>query len=102
MSYLGNLSGPKESEIFDRLGANYFGISPAELEDEISHQRFAESRKEIVPIRIDEDSEPYILLSSPDKKANGQRFYLRKEGYILNGKMLCLNEQGEEVYLDFE
>jgi len=70
MSFLGNLNGPKESEIIEKLGPNYFGISWEQLEAELSHNRFAENRNEIVPVNIDNTGEPYILLSSPDKKDN--------------------------------
>ena len=89
MSFLGNKKGPRESEIIEKLGPDYFGISWAELENEISHQRANESREEIVPVMIDSSGEPYIVFSSPNKQT--QRFYLRKEGYKLRGKVFCLN-----------
>jgi hypothetical protein len=99
MSFLGNLNGPKESEIAEKLGPDYFGITWAELERDISDYEDAENRKEIVPVRIDNTGEPYILFSSPDKK--GQRFYLRKEGYKLIGRVLCINEQGKRIDLEY-
>jgi hypothetical protein len=100
MSFLGNLNGPKESEIIEKLGPDYFGITWAELERDISDHKDAENRNEIIPVRIDDSGEPYILFSSPDKK--GQRFYLQKEGYHLHGSVLCINEQGERKYLEFK
>lgn len=99
MSFLGNLNGPKESEIIEKLGPDYFGITWEQLENEISHNRYAESRKEVVPVRIDDAGELYILFSSLDKR--GQRFYLNREGYQLHGKVDCINDQGEIIYLDF-
>ena len=99
MSFIGNLNGPKESEIIDKLGASYFGILSAKLEEEISHKRDAERRNEVVPIRIDNSGEPYIIFSSPDEKK--RRFYLRTEGYNLRGRILCLDENGDNIYMDF-
>ncbi len=99
MSFLGNLNGPKESEIIEKLGPDFFGITWEQLENEISHNKYAESRNEVVPVRIDDTGEPYILFSSPDKKV--QRFYLRKEGYKLRSTVLCINEKGEKIYIDF-
>jgi hypothetical protein len=99
MSFLGNLNGPKESEIIEKLGHNYFGISCEQLETDISYHRDAEMRREVVPVRIDKNGNLYILFSSADKM--GQRFYLRKEGYSLQGKVLCLTEQGETITTEF-
>ncbi len=99
MSFLGNINGHRESEIIEKLGPDYFGITWELLEVEISYHRDAERRDEVVPIRIDNSGEPFILFSSPDKK--GQRFYLKKEGYHLFGQILCINEQGEQIYKEF-
>jgi hypothetical protein len=100
MFFLRNLKGPKESEIIEKLWPDYFGITWEQLEVDISYHRDAERRNEIVPVRIDNSGEPYIFFSSPDKK--GQRFYLRKEGYKLIGSVLCINEQGEKIYIEFK
>ncbi len=94
MSFLGNLNGHKESEIIEKLGPDYFGITWEQLEVDISYHKDAERKKEIVPVRIDDSGEPYILFSLPDKK--GRRFYLQKEGYHLHGNVLCLNGKGEK------
>jgi hypothetical protein len=100
MSFLGNLDGPKESEIVEKLGPDYFGSTWSKLEDDIAFHRDAERRSEVVPVKIDDRDEPYILFSSPDKK--GQRLYLLKEGYPLRGSILCLNEKGEKIFIEFK
>jgi hypothetical protein len=100
MSFLGNLNGPKESEITEKLGPNYFGITWEQLERDVADHVDAENRKEVVPVRIDSTGEPYIRFSSPDKK--GQRFYLIKEGYQLHGKVLCINEKGKKLIMKFD
>jgi hypothetical protein len=98
MSFLGNLDGPKESEIVEKLGPDYFGITWEELDTDILYYRDSEARKEVIPVRIDNSGEPYLLLSSSDKK--GQPFYFQGEGYRLNGRVLCINEKGEKYYLE--
>lgn len=100
MSFLGSLNGPRESEIVEKLGPDYFGITWEQLEVDISYHRDAERRNEVIPVRIDNSGEPYILFSSPDKK--GQCFYLQKEGYHLYGSVLCTNEQGKRIYVEFK
>ena len=99
MSYLGNKNGPRESEILERLGPDYFGITSEALENEISHNRLAESRGEVVHVKIDEKGDPFIIFSSTDKKEI--RFYLIKEGYNLRGNVLCLNMNGERQVMKF-
>lgn len=99
MSYLGNKNGPRESEMIERLGPDYFGITLEALENEILHSRVAESREEVVPVRIDENGQPFVLFSSPDKK--GQRFYLLREGYVLQGMVACIDMAGESKVITF-
>ena len=81
MAYLGNLKGPRESVILDELGPQYFGVSPAQLEEDIDYHHFAESRSEVVPIHVDENGRAYIKFSTP----NGPiQFYLENK-YSLEG-----------------
>ncbi len=75
MSYIGNRNGPRELEILNKLGPNYFGCSAEDLESDISHHQYAESRGEVVPVHIDEKGRPYIKFSSP-KPGETQRFIL--------------------------
>jgi hypothetical protein len=65
VAYLGNLNGPRESEIQDRLGASYFGCSPAALEEDIAHHVYAESRDEVVAVHVDHQGHAYVEFSSP-------------------------------------
>lgn len=92
MAYLGNKNGPRESDILNRLGPNYFGCSPAGLEEDISYHVYAESRGEVVPVHIDEEGRPYIEFSSSDK-SKPQRFYLEENGYILRGDIKTFSEE---------
>ena len=85
MAYVGNKDGPRESEIIDRLGAAYFGITQAALEDEIAWNRLSEGRREITPVRRDESGRYYIKFSAPD--GGEQYFYLDEHGYTLEGEV---------------
>lgn len=83
MAYIGTKQGPRESEIVSRLGAAYFGISPAALERDIEDYQDSERRGEITPVRRDESGRYFIRFSA----AGGgiQNFYLDEHGYALDG-----------------
>lgn len=85
MAYIGNINGPRESQLFNRLGADFFGITQEALEREIGYQESAEARGEVVPVRIDKaTNKAYIILSSKDPK-KPHHFYLEDNGYTLEG-----------------
>lgn len=96
MACLGNSKGPRESEIVDRLGYNYFGISPAQLEYDIEMWQESERLNEVRPVHVDENGKPYILLS----KANSDpaRFYLEEYGYFLEGGIKTFTKEEEELW----
>jgi len=96
MSYVGNLNGPKKSEIVERLGAAYFGINQQELEDEINWYREEEMRGEIDPVHVDENGAPYIIFRAPGTKL--QRFYLEKEGYKLHGDIKTYTPEERQIW----
>ncbi len=79
MAFLGCSTGPKESEIVAKLGHTYFGITPAELDDDIRSYEDSERRGEIQPVYLDQLGDPYLILSRPD--ARSVRFYFFEHGY---------------------
>lgn len=94
MAFVGNINGPRESEIVEKLGPEYFGITWQKLENEIQWYKDTEQRKEVVPVHIDDEGEPCIIFSSPDKK--GQRFYLKRVGYQLIGQIKTFTEEEQK------
>jgi hypothetical protein len=73
VAFLGNANGPRESEVVDELGHEYFGITPQALEDDISDYAHSERRGHVVPVHVDEEGRPFVLFTRP----NGpNRFYL--------------------------
>jgi hypothetical protein len=97
MAYLGNLNGPRESEIFNRLGHLYFGCSAAALETEISDSEFGEAHSVIVPVHVDHGGKPYIELSRPDRHVP-ERYYLDDAGYLLSGDIETYTKQEKEAW----
>ena len=92
MSYLGNKNGPKESEILNKLGSDYFGCSGENLEVDISNHSYAESRDEVVPVHVDEKGRSYVIFSST-RHNMPQRFILEAHGYILKGEIKTFTDE---------
>lgn len=84
MAYIGNRQGPKESAIVQRLGHEYFGISPLQLEEDLRRYRQQEAQDLVVPVRQDKMGRYYLLFSAPE--TGTQRFYLEAHGYPLEGQ----------------
>jgi hypothetical protein len=82
MAFLAHRSGPRESELLDRLGHGLFGCAPAKLEEDISSHRYAESRGEVVPVHIDAEDKPYIEFSFRQPPSS-RPFYLLDHGFAL-------------------
>lgn len=96
MAYLGNLRGPRESEIVEKLGHDYFGITPAQLAYDIEMWQESERRSEVQPVHVDENGQPYVVLSRPKGAAN--RFYLEEHGYFLSGMITTATSKEEEYW----
>jgi len=91
MAFLGNLNGPRESEIVDRLGHEYFGISPLELTLDVEHFEHAEGRNEVQPVHVDELGRPYIMFS---RRGHGsERCCPEDHGYALPGEVLTYTRE---------
>lgn len=96
MAYVGNRRGPRESEIVRRLGAAYFGISEAALEDEIDNWYLPEeARGMITPVRRNKAGRYYIKFSAPG--GGHQDFYLDEHGYSLEGDVRIWDEDAQSV-----
>ncbi len=50
MSYIGRIGGPRTSDIIERLGPNYFGISDSLLELEVQMELLSERLNAVVPV----------------------------------------------------
>ena len=84
MAYLGNINGPRRSDVIDRLGHTFFGINPGDLQRDVEWEEDGERRGEIIPLHVDETGEAYIDLST----ANGtKRYYLKANGHQLHGEI---------------
>lgn len=83
MSFVGNKNGPRKSEIVQKLGPEYFGISIAELAVEIQLYQDDEFNGVVDPVYVDKHGYHFIKFYAP----NGgiQRFYLEENGYHLEG-----------------
>jgi hypothetical protein len=99
MGYIGNLNGPKKSDILKELGCDYFGISDAELKIDIQLNKDEEFYDKVIdPVRLDELGKPYIYFYGPGKTL--QRFYLEEHGYKLQGKVKAIiNDEEKEIIL---
>lgn len=75
MAYLGNRKGPRESEIVQRLGNEYFGITPAQLASDIDMFEDSERRNEVQPVCLDEQGRPYVVFP-------GQAFVEKGSAYV--------------------
>ncbi|MCX5886338.1 MAG: hypothetical protein NT096_10590 [Proteobacteria bacterium] len=79
------------------MGPKYFGISPAALEEEISHSEYSEQRGEVVPVHIDEHGRPYIEVSS-STKGKTQRLVLEEHDFILNGDISTFSIEEQKIW----
>lgn len=86
MAYIGNKRGPRESDLLQLAGHQYFGCSPADLEDDISFAEFSEQRGEVLRVHVDERGKPYLVFSSPNPR-QPQRLYLEEHGIELSGEV---------------
>ena len=83
MSFVGNRKGPRKSEIVQKLGADYFGISMEQLETEIQLYRDDEYNDIVDSVYVDKEGRYFIKFNAPD--AGVKRFYLEENGYHLEG-----------------
>jgi len=99
MAFVGNLEGPRESDIIDRLGSGYFGCSAAGLADDVSSHVLAEIRNEVAPVHVDDRGQPFIEFSSPDP-LRPQRYYLEENGFFLEGEIKTFTEIEQQAWID--
>ncbi len=92
MGYVGNKAGPRKSIIVDKLGPQYFGISPQDLEVEIEGYQDEEFRSVVDPVRVDDQGRYYLVFYAPGGKT--QRFYLDENGYKLDGDIVTEEDRG--------
>ncbi len=85
MAFVGNRKGPRKSEIVQKLGPDYFGISMEELEAEIQLYRDDEFNDLVDPVYVDKEGCHFIVLNAPN--GGVQRFYLEENGYHLKGSI---------------
>jgi len=85
MSFVGNRKGPRKSEIAQKLGPDYFGISMEKFEAEIQLYRDDEYNGIVDPVYVDKDGRRFLEFYAPNDGT--QRFYLEENGYYLEGKI---------------
>lgn len=85
MSFVGNRKGPRKSEIVQKLGPDYFGISTEGLEAEIQLYRDDEFNGLVDSVYVDKEGHHFIKFNAPNVRT--QRFYLEENGYHLEGSI---------------
>jgi len=85
MSFVGNKNGPRKSEIVEKLGPDYFGISMEQLEVELQLYRDDEFNGVVDPVYMDKEGRHFINFKSPS--GDVQRFYLEDNGYYIKGEV---------------
>ncbi len=92
MGFVENKAGPRKSAIVDKLGPQYFGISPEKLEVEIGIYKDKEFNGVVDSVYLDDQGRYCLLFFAPGGKI--QRFYLEENGYTLEGDIL-IEKNGE-------
>jgi len=85
MSFVGSRSGPRTSEIIQKLGPSYFGCSMEDFEYDIEREREFESNGLVDPVYVDKDGRRFLKFYAPN--GGTQRFYLEENGYHLEGQI---------------
>lgn len=79
MAFIGSREGPRKSLIIARLGWEYFGITPEQLERDIIDAEADETAGLIdQPLTEKETGRRYLLFNAPG--GGIQRFYLEEAG----------------------
>jgi hypothetical protein len=94
MSLIGNRKGPRKSEIVQKPGPDYFGISMEELDVEFQLYRDDEFNGLVDPAYVDKDGRHSIEFNAPN--GNVQRFYLEENGCHLEGRVNEIIEEDSE------
>jgi len=85
MSFVANKKGPRKSEIVQKLGPDYFGISMEELMAEVQLYQDDEFNELVDPVYVDKDRRHFIRFNAPH--GGIQEFYLEENGYYLEGNI---------------
>ncbi len=80
MSYIGRLNGPRKEDIMRRLGNEYFGVSPGELERNVEAEQALTEKGKVTPVYVDENSNPFAVF---EKKA-GDAALLRAYYFLMD------------------
>jgi phosphoglucomutase len=80
MAYVGDKKGPKMSDILERLGREYFGLSKDAFRKEVYLCEKDEREGVVDPVLLGSDGRYYIIFN--DIKGNTKKFYLEEMGYI--------------------
>jgi hypothetical protein len=99
MAFVGNRTGPRQSQIIRRLGREYFGCSAEALEEDISDHIRSEDSGEVVPVHVDDSGQPYLVFLSPTPGVL-QHFYLEASGYQLFGDIQTYEEKEQGFWED--
>jgi len=86
MGYVGNRKGPRKSQIAEKLGAAYFGITGDQLAREIEDYEDEESKGEVDAVYRDAQGRWFLRFLAPG--GGVQEYYLEENGYHLEGNIL--------------
>lgn len=86
MAYLGVYGGPRLSEIIDRLGHDFFGITAAQLASDVEWERYSELTNQVIHVYMDRIGRLYYPF------IHNKRYFLQDEEVdsILEGSSVGL------------
>ena len=94
MSFVCNMKGPRKSEIVQKPGSDYFGISIEELEIEIQLYRDDRFNDLVDPVYGDKNGRDFMKFNAPE--GNVCSFYFEENGYYLRDRVNEIIEEDSE------
>lgn len=121
MGFVGNLNGPRKSDILEQLGAEFFGISFEAFYQEVEINLDEEREGIVDAVHVDKNGEPYFWFIVPDRKEikkkmkrnlnktnskldqphllkKKEKFYLFKNGYKLEGDIKTHTDKEQKYW----
>lgn len=88
MSYIGNLNGPKKSDLFSVQPPSFFGITAAELAEAVDEHITDEAAGEVAPVHVDGQGRFYLNVNGPAYQHH--RMYIPADSF--SGRIRVIND----------